>query len=437
MNNILKKKNKILKYLGRTLPIPEKYIYSKLGNELIFIGTKRCNLNCVHCYDKANLPNFNSRVNKELTTFQIYNLITILNKLGVNNIRLTGGEIILRPDFLKILSFAKKMNVTLCTNGKDLKPLLSKIIKIHPNNLIIHFSIDGLKTHNEIRVGSDYKKIFSLIQFIKTKYPSVHITVNTLITQKNVWEIPYMYSLLQKLGVNFWSISFPRMVDTALKRNFKLPNISVLTNSFLNLLEIYYSTPKKLPFSFSYFYKEEFKHPHLFSIPKINSKEHPCMPDCNGSKGLIIDSFGNIVDCLALKPSLKKPINLKSILNQENVSEEDFSKLLYDSLKSDFYKLNVLDNSLCANCRYLNLCKSGCPANSFYLTGSLNNPDLISCLMFSNFERNILPHMNKKDKEFYKKNILKNKSPNNLINYLSQNRKILEKINLTNPNRPL
>lgn len=435
--NILLKKNKILKYLGRTFPIPDRYIYSKLGNELILIGTKKCNLNCAHCYDKANLPLKKSSKNNELTTFQIYNLIKILENFGVNKVRLTGGEIILRPDFLKILSFTKNMKVTICTNGKDLKPLLPKIIKIHPNNLAIHFSVDGLKTHNQVRRGSDYKKIFNLIEFIKKNYHFVFVSVNTLIAQQNVGEIPAMYSLLQNSGVDFWSISFPRMVDTALKRDFKLPLIFNLETSFLKLLKIHYSSSKKLPFSFSYFYKDEFKHPLLFSVPKISPKEHPCMPDASGSKGLIIDSFGNIVDCLVLKPFLKRPINLKKILSKEKISEEDLSKLLYDSLKSDFYKLKILDNAFCVNCRYLNLCKSGCPANTFYLTGSLNNPDLISCFMLLWFEKRILPHLNKKDKQFYEEMIIKKRSFSNITNYLNKNKKILEKINLINKSNKL
>lgn len=435
--NILLKKNKILKYLGRTLPIPERYIYSKLGNELILIGTKKCNLNCVHCYDKANLSSKKLLENNELTTFQIKNLIKILETLGVNKVRLTGGEIILRSDFLKILSFTKNMKVTLCTNGRDLKPLLPQIIKIHPDNLSIHFSIDGLKTHNQIRKGSDYKKILGLIQFIKNKYPPIFISVNTLIAEQNVEEIPEMYLLLQRAGVNFWSISFPRMVDTALKRDFKLPNISKLEDSFLKLLKIYYSHSKKLPFSFSYFYKDEFKHPLLFSIPNINLEKHPCMPDASGSKGLIIDSFGNIIDCLVLKPLLKKPINLKAILNKKKISEKSFSNLLYSSLKSDFYNLKLSKNSSCIGCRYLSLCKSGCPANALYLTGKLNNPDPISCFMLLWFEKRILPHLDKEDKKFYTNLIIKQNSLNDINNYINKNKRTLEKINLINKSNKL
>ncbi|MEM4270942.1 MAG: hypothetical protein QXO70_02500 [Candidatus Pacearchaeota archaeon] len=69
MDKKLKDRNNALKYLGRTLKGKERFIFSKLGNELTLIITKLCNLNCPFCYDKANIQNKKSlkNLNRELT----------------------------------------------------------------------------------------------------------------------------------------------------------------------------------------------------------------------------------------------------------------------------------------------------------------------------------------------------------------------------------
>lgn len=64
---------------------------------LVLELTYRCNEKCIHCY----LPE--QRKGKELSLFQIENLLDQFIALGGYHIQLTGGEALLRKDFIQVL----------------------------------------------------------------------------------------------------------------------------------------------------------------------------------------------------------------------------------------------------------------------------------------------------------------------------------------------
>jgi len=429
MDKEIEKKNKALKYLGQTIKDKKRFIFSKLGNELTLITTKACNLNCPFCYDKANIQDkeYLSKIKDELNAEEIINLINISKKIGMNNIRLTGGEALLKPNFLEIIKACEGIYVTLCTNGLELKKNLNKIIKLHKKDLHIHVSLDGLETHKKYRVGSDPYEVIKLLYYIKKKHPSVMVSINTVLNMENIYELSKVYSLVKNSKIDRWTISFPRLVENALEKNFKLPNIEDLCKEFNRLIKTYL---KEKPFSlsFSYFYKFEIHEKKKYRAPLIKLEEHPCLPDANGTKGLIIDSFGNIIDCLVLKPLLDKPINLKETLKKKESTVEEFISKLYSSLDSKFYDLKLKNQKECLNCRYLKLCKGGCPANAFYLTGKFTNVDITSCLMFYYFETEVLPNLPKKVREEYLKLIDLSQDVKTIQKRIKNNKKILTKV---------
>lgn len=429
MDSELEKKNNALKYLGRTSRGKEKFIFSKLGNELTLITTKLCNLNCPFCYDKANI--FDKvqfkKVKDELTSKQIADLIRLCKKIGVKSVRLTGGEAILKPGFFEILKACANMEVSLCSNGLVLDKYLTRIMKIHPRRLHIHLSLEGLETHKAYRVGSDPYKIIELALLIKKKYPRVYVSINTVINKDNIHELVKTYEFLKNAKINRWTISFPRLVENALERNFRVPIIRELVLESKKLLKEYEKDKKPFDMTISYFYKYEFSKKEKYLTPNLKLSNHPCLPNCNGGRGLIVDSFGNILDCLTLKPFMKKPVNIKSFLSKKNKKVGEFISLLYQSLDSKFYFLKA-DKKECLDCRYLNLCKGGCPANAYYLLGRLNRADIVSCLLFYTFEKEILPCLSEEEAEVYKKTINPTKKIQILEKRINSNRKILTQI---------
>jgi radical SAM protein with 4Fe4S-binding SPASM domain len=83
-----------------------------------FEVTERCNLKCVHCF--INQPASCIRGNcDELSLDEIKRIFDQMAKAGVINLLLTGGEVFVRPDFLKIYQHAKQLGmlVMVFTNG--------------------------------------------------------------------------------------------------------------------------------------------------------------------------------------------------------------------------------------------------------------------------------------------------------------------------------
>lgn len=80
--------------------------------------TKRCNLNCDHCYLDADFRG--GLRTDELDTQQCFKVIDQIAEVNPNAfLILTGGEPLLRPDIYEIIRYAadKKFMVVLGTNG--------------------------------------------------------------------------------------------------------------------------------------------------------------------------------------------------------------------------------------------------------------------------------------------------------------------------------
>ena len=101
-----------------------------------------CNFRCVYCMPKN--PKF-LPAHELMDAGEIYRLARILTDLGIDEIRLTGGEPTLRPDFLDILRRLSHLNLkklSLTTNGLGLKKLLPSIVKTRC--LHLNVSLDAL-----------------------------------------------------------------------------------------------------------------------------------------------------------------------------------------------------------------------------------------------------------------------------------------------------
>ncbi|CAM1350248.1 GTP 3',8-cyclase MoaA [Tenacibaculum insulae] len=107
--------------------------------------TDRCNLRCQYCMPAQGIDIV---PRKELLTYkEMYRVIRVLTELGVNKVRLTGGEPFARKDFmafLEMLSFNDLLDeINITTNGALVSghiKTLEKLKKIKNINL----SIDSL-----------------------------------------------------------------------------------------------------------------------------------------------------------------------------------------------------------------------------------------------------------------------------------------------------
>ncbi|MBI4181189.1 MAG: GTP 3',8-cyclase MoaA [Chloroflexi bacterium] len=87
-------------------------------NYLRISVTERCNLNCIYCSAAsiAPLPR-----NEILSYEQIQRIVRVAAGMGITKVRLTGGEPLARPDFIKLVGMIAGINgiddVAITTNG--------------------------------------------------------------------------------------------------------------------------------------------------------------------------------------------------------------------------------------------------------------------------------------------------------------------------------
>ena len=82
--------------------------------------TQRCNLNCPYCHREGQERKPNDSV-VEMTAPEIVRLVKIASNLGINRIKLTGGEPLLRKDILEIVEGIAGLqglqDLSMTTNG--------------------------------------------------------------------------------------------------------------------------------------------------------------------------------------------------------------------------------------------------------------------------------------------------------------------------------
>jgi radical SAM protein with 4Fe4S-binding SPASM domain len=95
--------------------------------------TRRCPLECQHCYNNLAMADKEAR-GRELSTEEHFRLLDDLVDLGCFWLLYTGGEIFARNDFLEIYAYAKRKGflITLFTNGNLITERIANYLEEWP-----------------------------------------------------------------------------------------------------------------------------------------------------------------------------------------------------------------------------------------------------------------------------------------------------------------
>ena len=106
--------------------------------------TERCNLRCFYCMPTEGIQLTPSENIMQAT--EVIKIATVFTNLGVNKIRLTGGEPLVRKDINLILEGLGKLpaNIAMSTNGV----VLDKYFDLLEKNKVTHLNV-SLDTLNE------------------------------------------------------------------------------------------------------------------------------------------------------------------------------------------------------------------------------------------------------------------------------------------------
>jgi cyclic pyranopterin phosphate synthase len=114
--------------------------YGRRTSSLRVSVTNRCNLDCIYCHREGQTGN----PDKEISGDTIGNIMRVAAEYGVNKVKFSGGEPLLRRDFEDILlSLPKLRDVSATTNGVLLAKRAGDLAESGLNR--INVSLDTLK----------------------------------------------------------------------------------------------------------------------------------------------------------------------------------------------------------------------------------------------------------------------------------------------------
>ena len=158
--------------------------------------TYRCSQDCVHCYQRHGaLPG-------EMTLDHYRVLLDDLASLGCLTVVLSGGEPMLRPDFLAIARAVRERHLTLrvFTNGQHLHDDTAKeLAQLHPFSVDVSLYGATAEVHDAVsnRPGS-FSNVVSAIDALRRG--GIRVKVKNTLLSMNVHQADAVAALVRSLG---------------------------------------------------------------------------------------------------------------------------------------------------------------------------------------------------------------------------------------------
>jgi radical SAM protein with 4Fe4S-binding SPASM domain len=160
--------------------------------------TNACNLRCKHCYQNAGAP-----ASDELPTAKRKEIVDELDREKVVSLAFSGGEPLIRPDFLDVARYAAKKGiyVSVATNGTMITKTTA--IKLREAGIgYVEVSLDGANSevHDTFRgVPGCFEKAIEGIRNLVDS--GIYTCIAATVTKHNIHNIPAIVELGKKLKV--------------------------------------------------------------------------------------------------------------------------------------------------------------------------------------------------------------------------------------------
>jgi radical SAM protein with 4Fe4S-binding SPASM domain len=177
--------------------------------------TRRCPLECLHCYNNLAMGDQDAR-SRELSKQEHFRLLDDLVDLGCFWLLYTGGEIFARKDFLEIYSYAKKKGflITLFTNGNLVTERIADYLEEWPPFAIEITLYGRTKETYEALTGipGSYERCLRAVSLLRDR--GLPLKLKTVPTTINKHEVVAMKDFVEQdlhLDFKFDSLVNPRI----------------------------------------------------------------------------------------------------------------------------------------------------------------------------------------------------------------------------------
>ncbi|MBV8053311.1 MAG: radical SAM protein [Acidobacteriaceae bacterium] len=319
--------------------------------------TYRCNERCVHCY-------LDHEDHGEMTTAEIKSLLKQLADAGVLFLTLSGGEVLMRRDFLEIVTHARRLlfNVKIKTNGVMIREEEAKRLReLGVEQIQISVYSHQAEVHDAItKLPGSHKRTIEAIRFLKTQ--GLKVVIANVLMVGNVQDYTGVMALARELDV-------PYTID---------PTITPKMDGDTSLLDLRIDGSDL----------QEVFHDHSL----VGDAEEFCAPPgppgddimdgypCSaGHTACYISPYGDVFPCVQFP------------LPCGNVRKESFGDIWRNSTQfREVRSIRARDLTVCSSCAHVGTC-TRCPGLA-YMEGNMRGPSSADCE--KSFQRTGIPSAN-------------------------------------------
>ncbi|MBR2779183.1 MAG: radical SAM protein [Firmicutes bacterium] len=321
--------------------------------------TGACNLKCRHCFMSAPNAKHGSPSHE-----QIIAIADQLAECGVFQVGLTGGEPLIREDFLDIVDALNEREIgidVIFTNGWLVdEAFLDELEKrhVHPP---FQLSFDGVGMHDFLRgiPGAEERTISALKLLQKREHP---VSVSMCMHRRNRHVLRESVNLMASLGVR--SMKCGGMMQLGEWARPELADLQLTNEEELQMFEEYIpqyfedNAPLSIMMSGVFMYTPGDERWSIYNHSECSAEDEMLAPSCGvlrhnfyiGAEGMVAPCMG-MADCGYAK-------------NFPNLFETPLREILGDS---EFNRLcnakvgEVRDAAgKCRDCRFIDRCTGGC-----------------------------------------------------------------------------
>lgn len=344
-------------YSELTGMVHERFLGKRAPLEVSIEVTRRCPLDCLHCYNNLPMSDHAARA-QELTFDEHCHLLDELVDAGCLWLLYTGGEIFARKDFLEIYTEAKKRGflITLFTNGTMINERIADYLGQY-RPFAIEITLYGATRESYealTQIPGSYDRCMRGIRLLlERNLPLKLKTVPTTINRHEIFEMKRLAE--EDFGVEF---KFDSLINPRIDCSQSPLAVRLSPEE---AVELDFADPRR---------KEDYRRmagqdlaaPVDAIAPPESRQKYSCG---GGVSGCAIDPYGTMSICV--------------ISHQQgyNIREGSFLEGWEGPLR-EIRNQPRTRPSICDNCRIQSLC-SMCPANGELENGDQESPVSFLC----------------------------------------------------------
>lgn len=329
---------------------------------LTLMITDKCNLRCHHC-----LLDCSPDLGRQAPTEAVIEIIAGFARLGGERLMITGGEPLLHPDWIEILSFACgraefsevgfQTNATLMSESH-----VDAISRLAGNRLVLQVSLEGstAKTNDAVRGTGSFDRIVEGLRRLVEAGLGTKTRLAFTEMHHNIDELPQMFELAEEMGIG-------KLIAGTMVCGGRAAQEDVLAMptpaQYQRLLDRYHSD--------AHFRRRYRERGNIAAIEWYEGKANPADHACSCIETPFISATGRMYPCVMLLCDEYSVENVHSCRLEEAID----SALPLWSRLAETHRRRRATLASCAECPGLLHCNGGCMGRAYAAHGDFMAPE--------------------------------------------------------------